>query len=84
MKHIIFAAAIAAIAFTSIAQASDNRNTYFWSHPKLGMVRVDKTTNAMVTPTPPQAKKTETILWVDPKGNIRRIPKPAPESQPNR
>jgi len=88
MKRIIFAAATAALVFTSVAQASDN-NTYFWLHPKLGMVRVDKTTNAMVTNAQPmdkwaspQAKNAKTILWIDPKGNVRRIPVPVPESKP--
>lgn len=81
MKSIIFAAATAALAVTPVAQASDN-NTYLWLHPKLGMVRVDKTTNAMVTTAPPQTKEAKTILWIDPKGNMRRIPEPAPESKP--
>lgn len=76
MKRIIFAAATAALAFTSVARASDNDNTYLWLHPKLGMVRVDKATNAMVTTAPQQAKKAKTILWIDPKGNVRRIPDP--------
>ena len=80
MKRIIFVAATAVLAFTSVAQASDN--TYFWLHPKLGMVRVDKATNSMVTSAPPQAKEAKTTLWIDPKGNVRRIPKPAPESKP--
>ncbi len=85
MKRIIFAATAAVLAFTSVAQASDN--TYFWLHPKLGMVRVDKTTNAMVTTAQPkekwvspQGKKAKTTLWIDPKGNVRYIPKP--ESKP--
>ncbi|MHB1236252.1 MAG: hypothetical protein ACYCY7_01695 [Gallionella sp.] len=79
MKRIIFAAATAALAFTPVAWASDNDNTYFWLHPKLGMVRVDKTTNAMVTTAQPMekwAKEVKTILWIDPKGNVRRIPDP--------
>ena len=46
MKRIIFVAATAVLAFASVAQASDN--TYFWLHPKLGMVQVDKATNYMV------------------------------------
>lgn len=80
MKRIIFAAATAALIFTSVAQANDN--TYLWLHPKLGMVRVDKATNAMVTTAPQQTKKAKTILWIDPKGNMRRIPVPVPESKP--
>ena len=80
MKRIIFVAATAVLAFASVAQASDN--TYFWLLPKLGMVRVDKATNSMVTSAPPQAKEAKTSLWIDPKGNVRRIPKPAPESKP--
>ncbi len=81
MKRIIFVAATAALAYTSVAQASDN--TYFWLHPKLGMVQVDKTTNSMVTSAPPQAKEARTTLWIDPKGNVRRIriPEPASESK---
>ncbi|OIR06075.1 hypothetical protein GALL_118720 [mine drainage metagenome] len=81
MKHIMLAAAAATLAFTSVARASDNDNTYFWLHPKLGMVRVDKSTNAMVTTLQPKEeraspsdKETKTILWIDPKGNVRRIP----------
>lgn len=84
MKRTIFAVATAALAVTPFAQASDNDNTYFWLHPKLGMVRVDKATNAMVTTTPPQTKEAKTTLWIDPKGNLRRIriPEPAPKSKP--
>lgn len=78
MKRTIFVVATAALALTSVAQASDNDNTYLWLHPKLGMVRVDKATNAMVTTTPPQAKGAQTTLWIDPKGNVRRIPKLMP------
>ena len=86
MKSIIFAATATALAFTSVAQANDNHNTYFWLHPKLGMVQVDKATNAMVTTAQPlekrvspQAKKAKTTLWIDPKGNVRRIPVPEPK-----
>ena len=82
MKFTIFVAATAVLAFTSVAQASDKDNTYLWLHPKLGMVRVDKATNAIVTSAPPQAKGAKTTLWIDPKGNVRRIPKPTPESKP--
>jgi ABC-type Zn uptake system ZnuABC Zn-binding protein ZnuA len=82
MKITIFVAATAALAFTSVAQASDTDNTYFWLHPKLGMVRVDKTTNAMVTTVPPQARETRTTLWIDPKGNVRRIPEFVPKPKP--
>ncbi len=80
MKRIIFVAATAVLAFASVAQASDN--TYFWLHPKLGMVQVDKATNYMVTSAPPQAKGARTTLWIDPKGNVRRIPIPEPASEP--
>lgn len=80
MKHIMLAAATATLAFTSVAHASDNDNTYFWLHPKLGMVRVNKSTNAMVTTlqakeerASPSDKEAKTILWIDPKGNVRRI-----------
>ena len=31
------------------AGQSDKSGTYWWLHPKLGMVKVDKATNAMVT-----------------------------------
>ncbi|MBU6467624.1 MAG: hypothetical protein KGQ44_00570 [Betaproteobacteria bacterium] len=81
MKLIIFSAAAAALAIIPVARASDTNNTYFWLHPKLGMVRVDKSTNAMVTTLQPKEeraspsdKETKTILWIDPKGNVRHIP----------
>ena len=87
MKSITFAASATAPAFTSVAQANDNHNTYFWLHPKLGMIQVNKATNAMVTTAQPlkkrvspQAKKAKTTLWIDPKGNVHYIPKP--ESKP--
>ncbi len=82
MKSTILAAATAVLVFTSVAHASDNGNAYFWLHPKLGMVRVDKVTNAMVTSAPLQTEDAKTILWIDPKGNVRRIPKSAPEPRP--
>ncbi|OIQ98634.1 hypothetical protein GALL_192920 [mine drainage metagenome] len=82
MKFTTFVAASAVLAFTSVAQASDKDNTYFWLHPKLGMVRVDKATNALVTSARPQTKDAKTTLWIDPKGNVRRISKPAPEPRP--
>ncbi len=85
MKLIIFSAAAAAIAFATVAQANNIDNTYFWLHPKLGIVRVDKTTNAMVTTAHPmekQEKEATTILWIGPRGNVRRIPKPVPAPKP--
>lgn len=84
MKLIIFLAA-AALAFATVAQANNIDNTYFWPHPKLGMVRVDKTTNAMVAmahPMEKQEKEATTILWIGPRDNVQRVPKPVPAPKP--
>ena len=43
-------AATAGCAATgSSAERTTARGTYYWLHPKLGMVKVDGATNAMVT-----------------------------------
>lgn len=34
----------------SAAPGSESPNFYYWLHPKLGHVKVDKTTNAMIKP----------------------------------
>lgn len=49
-----FAAAVAAAASSAPAKAapveqSDGKSFYYWLHPKLGHVKVDRKTNAMLT-----------------------------------
>ena len=57
--------------------------TYYWNHPKLGPVKVDAATGAMVVPgrtAPRQAEPptgTSRIgYWRDPKGSLRTIRRP--------
>lgn len=56
----ILVIASALVAFSAAAQATQSpppgapasaapRTYYYWLHPKLGMVKVDRATNAMVT-----------------------------------
>lgn len=62
------------------AEASGATSTsyYYWLHPKLGFVKVDRATNVMLRPvqashesidanTPAAPRK----YWLDPKGNMR-------------
>ena len=45
----VAATLVASASFSaSAAQGSESSNFYYWLHPKLGMVKVDKTTNAMI------------------------------------
>lgn len=50
------AAATAAPASTSAPAAQGPSGTYYWLHPKLGMVKVDRATNFMVTAKRPATK----------------------------
>lgn len=45
----LFAGAASASAVTDTrAEPASKSGTYYWLHPKLGMVKVDRATNAMV------------------------------------
>lgn len=50
------AAATATPASTSAPAAQGSSGTYYWLHPKLGMVKVDRATNFMVTAKRPATK----------------------------
>lgn len=82
---------VAAALFTAAAPAaaqnpSDSaiNGTYYWLHPKLGQVKVDRTTHAMVpSARPPRqhedagTQREEARLWLDPKGNFRVVKVPS-------
>ena len=60
------------------------RSYYYWNHPKLGPVKVDPATQAMVTGASEagtrrsEARQPRRVeYWIDPKGSARRIDKPA-------
>lgn len=56
----VFAAAAAAAPVTAPAPAAqESSGTYYWLHPKLGHVKVDRATNFMVTAKRPAAKPAE-------------------------
>lgn len=50
------AAAVAAPSDTSKPTAQASSGTYYWLHPKLGHVKVDRATNFMVTAKRPATK----------------------------
>lgn len=77
----IVAALFASAAMPAAAQEKSGQGasgSYNWLHPRLGIVKVDRATNAIVRPQgaanqyaqggvhPEQSK-----YWLDPKGNIR-------------
>ena len=45
----LLAAGCASTANVTPQDASAKQSYYYWLHPKLGMVKVDRATNAMVT-----------------------------------
>lgn len=61
------------------AEASGATSTsYYWLHPKLGFVKVDRATNAMLRPVQAShepiganAPAAPRKYWLDPKGNMR-------------
>lgn len=57
--------------------------TYNWLHPKLGIVKVDRATGAIVhsqsvarQSTQADGRSVQTKYWLDPKGNYRVIKAP--------
>lgn len=83
------AALFASAALPAAAQeptTQQTSGTYNWLHPKLGMVKVDRATGAIVhsqVVTHPAAqsdgRSVQTKYWLDPKGNYRVIKTPAAE-----
>lgn len=82
----IASALFASAAMTAAAQEPSNQlasGTYNWLHPKLGIVKVDRATGAVVhsqdAAQPPQTegRSVQTKYWLDPKGNYRVIKTPA-------
>lgn len=78
----IVAALFASAAVPAAAQepAQQAGATYNWLHPRLGIVKVDRATGAMVHSQPaadPSAhadgRSVQTKYWLDPKGNYRVI-----------
>lgn len=64
------------------AEASDatSNSYYYWLHPKLGFVKVDRATNAMLRPVQAShvpidanAPAVPRKYWLDPKGNMRLL-----------
>lgn len=83
----IVAALVVGAAMPAAAQQPSShadRGTYLWLHPKLGLVKVDRTTHAMV-PTggvatvnaPVGVQPQQSTYWLDPKGNFRLVKTPA-------
>jgi hypothetical protein len=83
----IGAALLAGAAMPAAARApysQQDSETYNWLHPKLGLVKVDRATGAIVhsqraadEQTAPDNRAVQTRYWLDPKGNIRVIKTPA-------
>ena len=62
----LLAAGCAPTANVTPQEASAKQSYYYWLHPKLGMVKVDPATNAMVTArtareTPAQSERRGTL-----------------------
>lgn len=56
---VLAAGATAAPAIASAPVAQESSGTYYWLHPKLGHVKVDRNTNFMVTAKRPATKHAE-------------------------
>ena len=82
----IVAALFAGAALPAAAQEPTSQQasgTYNWLHPKLGIVKVDRATGAIVhsqATAHPSAqddgRSVQTKYWLDPKGNYRVIKAP--------
>ncbi len=87
----VVAALIVSAALPAAAEeptAAQIGGTYNWLHPKLGIVKVDRATGAMVRSqcaasqaTQPEGSPAQTKYWLDPKGNYRVIKAPPSESR---
>lgn len=83
----IVAALFASAAMPAAAQEPTVQlagGTYNWLHPKLGIVKVDRATGAIVhsqgasqQSAQADGKSVQTKYWLDPKGNYRVIKTPA-------
>lgn len=81
------AALFAGAAMPAAAQEPTDQQaggTYNWLHPKLGIVKVDRATGAIVRSqgasqqsVQADGKSAQTKYWLDPKGNYRVIKTPA-------
>ena len=82
----IVAALLASAAMPAAAQeptAQQAGGTYNWLHPKLGIVKVDRATGAIVhsqgvarPSAQADGRSAQTKYWLDPKGNYRVIKVP--------
>ncbi len=90
-KHItptvaIVAALFAGAAMPAAAQESSTEQvggTYLWIHPKLGIVKVNRATGALVQSqgaakpsAQAEGRTVQTTYWLDPKGKHRVIKTP--------
>lgn len=83
----IVAALFASAAIPAAAQEPTTQQaggTYNWLHPKLGIVKVDRATGAIVhsqaaadPSVQADGRSTQTKYWLDPKGSYRVIKTPA-------
>lgn len=84
----IVAALFAGAAMPAAAQEPTTTQqaggTYNWLHPKLGIVKVDRATGAIVhsqgaahPAAQSDGRSAQTKYWLDPKGNYRVIKTPA-------
>lgn len=91
IKQVASIAAVVAALFASAAMpaaaqeptAQQAAGTYNWLHPKLGIVKVDRATGAIVhsqgsviQSAPADSQPQQTKYWLDPKGNYRVIKTP--------
>lgn len=71
----LLSAAMAAPAAAAQEESPKGGEAYYWLHPKLGLVKVDRATNAMVR-SQESAGREQFELWLDPKGNYRLVKRP--------
>ncbi len=71
------------ITGATLPLSAHEKETYLWLHPKLGPQKIDRATNVPVRTTQAPLPATSTTrVWIDPKGNIKRIAQ-APSSSLN-
>lgn len=80
--QLVKTALLAAIVSTSFPAFAGSDNSYYWIHPKLGQVKVQKAVPtapaaSAAVAAPPQAKldaeQCKPRFWLAPKGDLRRV-----------
>lgn len=82
MKQITVSLALAFALMTSASHGATAEGTYYWLPPKGEARLISKSTNALVRRTVSPDRATHALadarqprVWIDPKGNVRYLPR---------